>query len=306
MSAIFNEEQGRLAPANLERAYGTYYHWLIDGKIYKQVAFPSGKSWEEIGEASAIALTDLTDVQLTVPIEDGNILVYNSTTNKWENQPLQLLEGKTNYVDSVYGDDATAEPNSMTKKYKTIQAAVANAGLPFVSGASSVVNGTGYPQGIPTEASVTGGSGEGLIVLYTDFFGFFTTYSIVNPGTGYLNGEIVTVNGGDNNKTFQITTSLSEDTVVIGAGTYTTTGNIAKENVTLHSDHRPLIQGSTTILSDNGGAIPFIKVTGNIRFEMLGFVNPININKFVFVLISVSPYLPNGIDNIRMSYSPCT
>jgi hypothetical protein len=271
-------EKGFVAAATLKRPYWSTYLHIPSKKVYRQVGQGTTNNWEEVGEASSIALTDLSDVSLTVPIQDGDILVYNSTTNRWENQPLQLLEGKTNYVDSVYGDDATAEPNSMTKKYKTIQAAVANAGLPFVSGASSVVNGTGYPQGVPTQAGVTGGSGEGLIVLYTDFFGFFTTYSIVDPGTGYLNGEVVTVNGGDNNKTFQITTSLSEDTVVIGAGTYTTTGNIAKENVTLHSDHNPLIQGSTTILSDNGGAIPFIKVTGNIRFEMLGFVNPINIS----------------------------
>jgi hypothetical protein len=228
-----------------ERVYGAKAFLASTGKFYVQKQRPSGQLWEEEGSAPTP-------------------------------EPLEILDGKTLYVDSTYGDDATAVPNSRINKYKTIQAAVTDAGLPFVSGGFFPEAGTGYPTFTPTEATVTGGSGEGLVINYTSF-GFATVLnSIVSAGSGYINGEIVTVNGGDNNMTFQIATSLSEDTVVIGAGTYTTTGNIAKENVTLHSDHNPLIQGSTTILSDNGGAIPFIKVTGNIRFECLSAVNPIN------------------------------
>lgn len=38
-----------------------------------------------IQETSSNELLEMTDVNITPPIEDGSILVYNAATSKWEN-----------------------------------------------------------------------------------------------------------------------------------------------------------------------------------------------------------------------------
>lgn len=38
-----------------------------------------------IQETSSNELLEMTDVNITPPIEDGSILVYNASTSKWEN-----------------------------------------------------------------------------------------------------------------------------------------------------------------------------------------------------------------------------
>lgn len=50
------------------------------------------------GGGGATALTDLVDVQLTTPVTNGQALVYNSTTGKWENTTIQASGGTVTSV----------------------------------------------------------------------------------------------------------------------------------------------------------------------------------------------------------------
>ena len=66
--------------------------------------------------------------------------------------------------------------------------------------------GTGYPSGTNT-ANTTSSGGTGLNVQYTAVGGNVTTNSIIvmNTGTGYSVGDTGTIDGGNNNATWEIT-----------------------------------------------------------------------------------------------------
>ena len=68
-----------------------------------------------------------------------------------------------------------------------------------------LVNGSGYAlTGVTT---VTGGTGEGLVVSFTaDGGGNILTAKIINPGKGYTAGDVVTLVGGGNDATLTINT----------------------------------------------------------------------------------------------------
>ena len=76
-------------------------------------------------------------------------------------------------------------------------------------------NGTGYgdePGG--TGSTVLGGSGTGLDIIYTSANGKVTgVTSIVAQGTGYLNGDLVTINDGDGNAVFRVVAAPGLPTV---------------------------------------------------------------------------------------------
>lgn len=55
----------------------------------------------------------------------------------------------------------------------------------------------GYNTGTYTGLTTTGGSGTGLTVNATSTGGYIDFVTIVNPGTGYTNGDVLTLVGGD-------------------------------------------------------------------------------------------------------------
>lgn len=66
----------------------------------------------------------------------------------------------------------------------------------------NIVGGTGYSEdtGVPT----TGGSGVGMTVdIFVDT-GVVTGVQIVNQGSGYQEGDVITIDSGDNNATFTL------------------------------------------------------------------------------------------------------
>ena len=71
--------------------------------------------------------------------------------------------------------------------------------------ATILVNGSGYAaSGVTT---VTGGTGEGMVVSFTaDGGGNILTITIVNPGKGYTAADVVTLVGGGNDATVTINT----------------------------------------------------------------------------------------------------
>jgi len=79
-----------------------------------------------------------------------------------------------------------------------------------------LVNGSGYAlTGVTT---VTGGTGEGLVVSFTaDGGGNILTATIINPGKGYTAGDVVTLVGGGNDATLTINT-VTDAHAQVGCG----------------------------------------------------------------------------------------
>jgi len=72
-----------------------------------------------------------------------------------------------------------------------------------------VAGGTGYPVGVtPPPVGTSGGSGTGMTVNYIDDgAGTVTSVTIVSEGSGYEDGDIITIDGGNNDATFSIAKS---------------------------------------------------------------------------------------------------
>jgi len=54
----------------------------------------------------------------------------------------------------------------------------------------------GYNSPPYTNQSLTGGSGSGMLASYSSVGGYISTITVTNPGTGYKNGDVLTVPGG--------------------------------------------------------------------------------------------------------------
>jgi len=67
---------------------------------------------------------------------------------------------------------------------------------------SGLVGGTGYSAA--TGASTTGGTGSGLTVTTTVTTGVVQTVTIVSGGSGYTDGDTITVSGGNDDCTFTL------------------------------------------------------------------------------------------------------
>ena len=111
----------------------------------------------------------------------------------------------TTFLDAsvIYiGDNAT-----LGNELKVIPAGTV--GPSVISGFSSPgyagSGGTGYGDDEFVTADATGGSGTGLEISYTSLNDMVIRIdSILNPGTGYLNGDLVTIDDGDGNAVFRI------------------------------------------------------------------------------------------------------
>ena len=69
--------------------------------------------------------------------------------------------------------------------------------------------GTGYTDSLTGVATTYAGSGTGLTVSILVNAGVVTNVQIENPGSGYTNGDIVTISAGNNDATLTLTVSNS-------------------------------------------------------------------------------------------------
>ena len=119
--------------------------------------------------------------------------------------PNNTISTATNLNASVIyiGDNTTAGDDMVIIPAGTV-------GPSIISGFSSPgyagSNGTGYgdePGG--TNSGVLGGSGTGLDIIYPSANGEVTgVVEVEDQGTGYLNGDLVTIDDGDGNAVFRI------------------------------------------------------------------------------------------------------
>ena len=134
------------------------------------------------------------DIQTVTPVLAANLTAADS------------LNGSVLYVGT------SAPGNLQVIPAGTVGPSVVTA---LVSPGYAGSNGTGYgdePGG--TGAGVLGGSGTGLNVTYTSANGKVTgVTSITAQGTGYLNGDLVTINDGDGNAVFRIVAAPGLPTV---------------------------------------------------------------------------------------------
>ena len=76
-------------------------------------------------------------------------------------------------------------------------------------------SGTGYASLDGNNVNTSGGSGNGLtLAIEANTAGAITNVSIASRGTGYEAGDIVTVNGGNNNATVRILNIMKSNGVV--------------------------------------------------------------------------------------------
>jgi hypothetical protein len=80
----------------------------------------------------------------------------------------------------------------------------------YVDNGNMTNDGTNYPDGVTTY-NTTEGNGSGLQLDVEFSSGVVVNVSVSNPGSDYLVDDEVTLVGGDNNATYQITSVLGDD-----------------------------------------------------------------------------------------------
>jgi hypothetical protein len=175
-----------------------YYPWKPI-RLYRDSGIPVGVQVQAGGSgyanAAALNTTGGTGTGLTVNISTippvGPAPINSAT--------IQASgSGYTNGdIVDVVGGGGTGGKLTVATRLDSTMLDVVSPNLPDanVSTATVLTGGTGYSAG--TE-STTGGSGSGLTVAITVAVGAIISASIVNPGSGYVNGDVVAVSGGTN------------------------------------------------------------------------------------------------------------
>jgi hypothetical protein len=124
------------------------------------------------------------DYQYVKLVDGGNVEVRTATAN---------LANSASWTFNVAGDiDA-----SQVLRIKVPNGVPSNV---------TVINSTSgsWEQNPQSNLTTTGGSGTGLTVNVTETGGYASTIAIANAGTGYLNGDLITVTSGSSSATFTI------------------------------------------------------------------------------------------------------
>jgi len=129
-------------------------------------------------------VVDDNNQELSIGTDRGNISIWPENS-KW----LFSADGTTTF------------PNNVISQHTGIDLSVATATASSMS--ATVVNGgSGYGNG-GSQSATSGGSGTGLIVSYGyGMQGQVSNIGILNPGSGYQDGDILTMTAGNGNATF--------------------------------------------------------------------------------------------------------
>lgn len=129
--------------------------------------------------------------------------------------------------------------------------------------------GTSYLSNLG-DATTTGGSGTGFVIGHTQVGGVINGITITSIGTGYQVGDVLTIVGGDNNATFELTAYMFDDfsNWNLISGTGNTNGDVyqvtesAPTSWTRGSDLS--YDGSPYVVSTdvNGDLNPFVNTLG--------------------------------------------
>ena len=138
--------------------------------------------------------------------EDANQDFHDAVETKLYYEPSD----EVNLIDAIgIRSDETLEYSLIPKANFTRDVGGTISGVPLTL--NSAVGGSGY---VPKDSVPTsGGVGEGLRVDIVTTGGVVTNIKInsFNKGSGYLVGDVITIDAGDGNATFQIATVGSEE-----------------------------------------------------------------------------------------------
>ncbi|MBN9283612.1 MULTISPECIES: DUF6252 family protein [Flavobacterium] len=137
---------------------------------------------------------------------DGSVTIEGITTDE------EVILRTSSFENGVYALGTTNQ-NNRASFISTFdgEESVFTTGV-FVGPASKITlqsGGTGYTAA--NSAHTSGGSGSGLQVRTTVAAGVITKVIITLRGTGYLPGDIVTVDGGDNTAKFKVENVYGSD-----------------------------------------------------------------------------------------------
>jgi hypothetical protein len=126
------------------------------------------------------------------------VTVTNNGISNSEHSHIHLVAGDPSTVDIYLGDD---------DQYVKIQkdggdVIVGTKSEAVVNRLSLITNGTGYAV-TPNDVAVLGGSGTGMRVNYANSGNTVIAVALNTLGTGYQDGDILTLSGGNNNCTFR-------------------------------------------------------------------------------------------------------
>ena len=126
------------------------------------------------------------------------VTVTNNGISNSEHSHVHLVAGDPSTVDIYLGDD---------DQYVKIQkdggdVIVGTKSEAIVNRLSLITNGTGYAV-TPNDVAVLGGSGTGMRVNYANSGNTVIAVALNTLGTGYQDGDILTLSGGNNNCTFR-------------------------------------------------------------------------------------------------------
>jgi len=157
-----------------------------------------------------------------------------------------------NFVVLVGGDD---DNKGKIIKGSCLFPAQRRTGIALDSGspAEIISGGTGFTANVTGTSTTTGGTGSGCVVSYSsNGSGVVISLFIIDYGTGYTDGDVLTLTGGGGNATF--TYDANKKIRVVRNGIYKTTGLTAGNLYMLPDSSNVYSTNKTTIRQDTRNA----------------------------------------------------
>lgn len=124
-------------------------------------------------------------------------------------------------------------------------------------GATIIGGGTGYTSDTNVTTTSLGGVGTGMRLTTTVVAGVITNVVITNPGTGYVVGDQLQINGGDNNASIQVSTVEGPITITNQGAGYTSPIAGTVSYVSGSSNGKEMTVSAIV----SGGQITFLRIT---------------------------------------------
>ncbi len=152
--------------------------------------FTAGSTYN-VGGGSGTGMTIRVDtITSATDTSIATFTIINSGSGYVENDSIELVNPSASGVNALFMITSTAGPISLTTQG---------------SGYTDPVDGT----------TTTAGNGTGLIVSCTVAAGAITFVSVVSFGAGYSIGDVVTIDGGNNDATFTIQNLMNSFSAIV-------------------------------------------------------------------------------------------
>lgn len=186
-----------------------------------------GSGTAQVGSSLAIAtnydgqLIGWNSNSLSVAYNADILITYAiGSTITWQDGTTATITGfdpyAPTYIDVFWDTPKTGDLFPITLKTSDYVAASAVTARVIVtdgtpSGPTVIGGSSGSWESNPrTDLATTGGTGTGLTVNVTETGGYASTIDIANPGTGYADGDVITVTSGSSTAGFTISVPVNQ------------------------------------------------------------------------------------------------